>query len=80
MASAGVKSDVLLYLILDLVDEFLHLILLQRDTLFFEELEDILAGVGPFFRSEKQTHCGSGDSAADHSAYNMNRFHNTNSF
>ena len=45
-------------LVFDLVYEFLHLVLLQADAFFFENLHDFGAGVFSFFRSDEKTDCG----------------------
>ena len=66
MASAGVKSDVLLYLILDLVDEFVHLVFLQYDALVAEDVDDLAAGVLAFLGGDEQTYSGSGNGTADY--------------
>lgn len=64
-------SRLLAKLVSDFVSELLNLALLELDALALEIFHDILACAFAFFRGEKETNCGTCDSATYDCEYDV---------
>ena len=74
MLSAPV-SDLLLELVLDFLGELFHLVALEVDALFLEDLDDVAAGLVTLVGGYQEAYCCAGDGAAYYGGDYVNRLH-----
>lgn len=60
------ESDMLLYLVLDFVYEFLEFVFLKTDSFVLEAFHDFAACVCSFFRSKEKTYGRTGNRTTNH--------------